>query len=141
MGAGMLGRNEGGGEGAELGERGGVAVAGKKASENASNIAIEGGGGDLEGDAGDGAGGVGADAGKFLEEMRVGGQLAAGKADDGLGESVEETSAAIVAQALPVAQDNGEGCAGEGRPVRKAAEPPMVVGQDGGDTGLLAHEF
>ena len=54
---------------------------------------------------------------------------------------MEKTSAAVVSQAFPHPQDPGGGGAGELGPSRKKLHPALVVGNDGGDPGLLAHEF
>ena len=81
------------------------------------------------------------DSGKESEFVRIGGKLTVREQENGFRKRVEKAGAAVVAEALPFAQDGGLGGAGEGCPVREAAEPSTVVGKNGGDTRLLAHKL
>jgi hypothetical protein len=54
---------------------------------------------------------------------------------------VEEAGSTIVAEALPMAENSGLGGTGESGPRGESAQPAMVVGDNGGNTGLLAHEL
>ena len=141
MGAGVLLGDEGRGGGTELGQGGGFVPAGEESTQNAGDVSVEGGCGDMESDTGDGAGGVGSDAGELLEFLGVGRKLAGGEAEDGFGERMKITSPTIVAEPLPVAENEGLGGASEGGPGGEATKPTVVVGKNGGDAGLLAHEF
>ena len=40
-----------------------------------------------------------------------------------------------------MAENSGLGGTGESGPGRESAQPAMIVGDNGGDTGLLAHEL
>ena len=73
--------------------------------------------------------------------MRIGGKLTVREQENGFRKRVEKAGAAVVAEALPFAQDGGLGGAGEEAPVREAAKPSTVVGKNGGDTRLLAHKL
>ncbi len=141
MGAGILLGDEGRGGGTELRQGGGFVPAGEESTQNAGDVTVEGGCGDMESDTGDGAGGVGSDAGELLEFLGVGRKLAGGEAEDGFGERMKITSPTIVAEPLPVAENEGLGGASEGGPGGEATKPTVVVGKNGGDAGLLAHEF
>ena len=81
------------------------------------------------------------DSGEESKFVGIGGKLTTGQQEDGLCEGVKKAGATVVAEALPFAQDGGFGGAGEGCPVREAAEPSTVVGKYGGDTRLLAHKL
>ena len=81
------------------------------------------------------------DPGKESKFVGIGGKLTTGEQEDGLSEGLKEAGATVVAKALPFAQDGGLGGAGEGAPVREAAEPSTVVGKNGGDARLLAHKL
>ena len=54
---------------------------------------------------------------------------------------MEEAGSTIVAEAFPMAENSGLGGSGESGPGGESAQPAMIVGDDGGDTGLLAHEL
>ena len=81
------------------------------------------------------------DSGEESKFVGIGGKLTMGEQEDGFSEGVEEAGAAVVAEALPFAQDGGLGGTCEGAPVWEAAEPSAVVGKNGGDTRLLAHKL
>ncbi len=141
MGAGTLLGDKGSGGATELRKGGGLAPAGEESAQDAGDVSVEGGCGDMESDTGDGAGGVGTDAGELLEFLGVGRELASGEAEDGFGERMKITSPTVVAEPLPVAENEGLGGASEGGPGGEATKPAVVVGKNGGDAGLLAHEF
>ena len=54
---------------------------------------------------------------------------------------MEEAGSTIVAEAFPMAENSGLGGTSESGPRGESAQPAMVVGDNGGDTGLLAHEL
>ena len=81
------------------------------------------------------------DPGKESKFVGIGGKLTVREQENGFRKRVEKAGAAVVAKALPFAQDGGLGGAGEGAPVREAAEPSAVVGKNGGDARLLAHKL
>ena len=54
---------------------------------------------------------------------------------------MEEAGSTIVAKAFPMAEDSGLGGPSESGPRGESAQPAMVVGDDGGNAGLLAHEL
>ncbi len=54
---------------------------------------------------------------------------------------MEEAGSTIVAEPFPMAENSGLGGTGESGPRGESAQPAMVVGDDGGDAGLLAHEL
>ena len=120
MGAGVLLGDEGRSRGMKLGQGGGSVAAGEESTQNAGDVSVEGGCGDMESDTGDGAGGVGPDAGELLEFLGVGRELASGEAEDGFGERMKITSPTVVAEPLPVAENEGLGGASEGGPGGKS---------------------
>jgi hypothetical protein len=71
-------RDEAAGKGAQGRQLGSSAGLGGKTAENASDIAVESGSGVTKSDAGNGPGGVVADARKFLQGAGIGRQLPSG---------------------------------------------------------------
>jgi len=63
------------------------------------------------------------------------------EADDFLCGTVEIARAGVVAEAGPGFEDGGFGRSGEGANGGKSGEETLVVGEDGGDAGLLEHDF
>ncbi len=118
------------------GDVGGV---GQEAAEDAHDVAIENGVGLIEGDAGDGGGGVFADAGKV--EKGVVGLWKNACLGDGLGGFLKIARAVIVAESGPVREQIGFGGGGERFDGREAIEKAFEVRDDGGDAGLLEHNF
>lgn len=47
----------------------------------------------------------------------------------------------IVAETFPMPENSGLGGTGESGPRGESAQPAMIVGDDSGDAGLLAHEL
>lgn len=141
--AGMGGVEEGLGEGPEgRGGGGGIAVEGgigEEAGKEADDVAVDHSDGEAAGDAADGGGGVGADSGQAGPVFRSDGGGGAG--GEGLGEGVEEAGAAVIAEALPGFEDFLRRGGGEGGKVGEALHPAGEVGENGGDLGLLKHEF
>lgn len=120
---------------------GDVSTVVEEACEDAFDVAIDGGGGLVEGNGGDGSGGVGTDAGKRLQGFEVVGEFLGGKCDDGLGKAMEEFGATVVAESFPLFEDGGFVGLGEGLPGGEAGEPTLEVGDHGGDLSLLEHEL
>ena len=117
VGGGIAGVEEGVGEGLELGAglgAGDVVLEGEEAGEDAHDVAVEDGERNAEGDAADGGGGVGADAGEREEFLVGAGHF--GARVDGFGEGMEVAGAAVVAEAFPGFEDGGFGRGGEGGP-------------------------
>ncbi len=114
-------------------------VIAEEAGEDTDNVAVHDGGGGAEGDAGDGGGGVGADAGEREPGFRR--ARRSGERGEGAGEGVQETGAAVIAQAFPSAENSGFGGGGEGGEAGELLEPAGEVGQHGFDLRLLEHEF
>ena len=81
------------------------------------------------------------DPGKESKFVGIGGKLTVREQENGFRKRVEKAGAAVVAKALPFAQDGGLGGTCEGAPAREAAEPSAVVGKNGGDARLLAHKL
>ena len=120
MGAGVLLGDKGSGGATELSKGGGLVPAGEESTQDAGDVSVEGGCGNMESDTGDGAGGVGADSRQLFQSFGVGWKLATGKAENGFGQSVKATSPTIVTEPLPVAENVGLGGAGEGGPGGKS---------------------
>jgi hypothetical protein len=113
----------------------------EEATENPSDISIESRCRNSKGDTGDGSGRVVANPRKFLKFHRIGREMAVGAAEYGFGQFVEKACPTIVAEAFPMAEDGGPGCAGQRGPIREAFEPTIVIRKNRGDTGLLGHEL
>ncbi|MEY2599668.1 MAG: hypothetical protein RLZZ142_1927, partial [Verrucomicrobiota bacterium] len=113
----------------------------REAGEDAGDVGVDGGGGKVECEGGDGSGGVGADSREGGEVFGVLGEAALEAFEDGLGGAVEVARAGVVAQALPEGEDVLLGGACEGFEGGKALHPAGEEGQDGGDLGLLEHEL
>lgn len=140
--AGVARIEEGSGDFLEAGAGGGrLDVRGivRKAGEDAGDIAVEGGVGELKGDAGDGGGSVVTDAGEFVDLVVSGWKSAT--FDDGLGGSPEVAGAGIVAEAGPGGKDFRLGGAGEVGRGGVAAEEALVIRDDGLDASLLEHDL
>lgn len=67
--------------------------------------------------------------------------MAVGKTENGFRQGVKEARSAIVAEAFPELENGVAWGASKGGPGGKATKPAVVVGEDGGDTGLLGHEL
>jgi hypothetical protein len=120
VGAGVLLGDKGSGGATELRKGGGLVPAGEESTQDAGDVSVEGGCGNMESDTGDGAGGVGADSRQLFQSFGVGWKLATGKAENGFGQSVKATSPTIVTEPLPVAENEGLGGASEGGPGGKS---------------------
>ena len=120
---------------------GGVAVAGEDAAENAFDVAVEDGFAAVEGEGGDGGGGAAADAAEGFEGSAAVGKRAAVFCDDLFGGFVQVAGAAVIAQALPEGEHLVFGGGGEGGDGGEGGEKARVVFGDGGDLGLLQHDF
>ena len=111
------------------------------AEEYALDVAVDYGDVFAEGDAGDGGGGVVADAGEGAEFVRGFGELAAELADHELCGAVEHARAAVVAEAAPESEDGVFRRFGEGFECGEAEEEFFVALGYGGDARLLQHDF
>jgi hypothetical protein len=144
--AGVVGVEEGCGEGVDMAEEIGLVGGGGRADagealEDALDVAVDDGDGFIVSDGGDGGGGVEADAGEGAELGGGGGDVAGEFADDVLGGGVEEAGAAVVAEAAPEGEDLGFGCGCESMDGGEGGEEVEVFGEDGGDAGLLEHDL
>ena len=117
----------------------GVSRQGEEAREHAHDVAVEDGGGVIEGDGDDGAGRVAADAGQGEPAFEVGGQGSVARLDDLTRGRVEVPGATVVAKALPELEDLVRRRMGEGPDVRELGHPASPVGNDGRDLRLLEH--
>ena len=126
---------------AESRKVGHFAVAGGEAAEHPGHVPVKSGSGSAKGNAGDGAGGVVADAGKFSEGIGIGGKVPARQPDHRTSQGVEKAGSAVVSQAFPHPEDPGGGGTGQLGPPGEKFHPSLVVGDDRGNPGLLTHEF
>ena len=110
-----------------------------EAGEDANDVSVNNGGGEILCDGGDGGGGVGADAGEGLPFVGALGCLR--EPDECLGEFVEIAGAAVVAEAFPVFKDGFGGGMGKGFEVREELHPALEIRQHGFNLGLLEHEL
>ena len=144
--AGQGGMEEGGGEGVDgAGEGGLVGGVGRaeagEALDDALDVAVYDGDGLVVSDGGNGGGGVEPDAGEGAEACGGGGKDAGVVLGDGLGGGVHHAGATVVAEAAPEGEDGGLGRGGEGVDGGEGGEEGLVFVEDGGDAGLLEHDF
>ena len=118
-----------------------VAANGAETGENASDVAVEDSERSAVGDAENGGSGVAADAGEsergFLRSRKFTGV----EADDFFCCAMEIARAGVIAEAGPGFEDGRFGSASESADGGKSGEETLVVGEDGGDAGLLEHDF
>ncbi len=144
VGGDAVGRRAGVGEGPEASQGVGladVAFDAEVASDDAPGVAIEDGMslGAREGE--DGAGGRATDAGEGLQGLDVLGDDAGMALDDELGGSMEVAGSGVIAEAGPEVEYLIEVGGGEGVDGRETRHKTFVVRHDGGDLGLLEHDF
>lgn len=144
LGFGAATREKGVGDGPEVACGGGLIDGGsdgEKPGEDADDVAVDEWGALPEGDGGDGACAVGADAGECEQVVGVVGDGSVVVVDDGDGGGVEIAGAAVVAEALPEVEDVlfiGAGEVGDGGIfLGKSVE----VIDHSGDLRLLEHGF
>ncbi len=112
---------------------------GGEAAEDAHGVAVENGVREIEGDAGHGRCGVGADAGQSANFFISGREQAAG--GDVLRGAMQVSRARVVAEAGPEGEDIFHRRGGERFDGREAGEEAFIVRDDGGGAGLLEHDF
>ena len=113
----------------------------EKASQEAHDIAIENRARLMEGDAGNRAGGVAADAGKREDVIEVLGKPAVVLRDDLLRGSLKIADPLVIAESFPELVQFGFGRAGESLDRRECLHPASPVRQDGFDLRLLEHDL
>ncbi len=122
--------------GAGAGEIGGV-----NAAKNALDVAVDDSDRLGESDAGNGRGGVTADPGKFEEGCGGLRELGVAVGGEFAGTTVQHAGAAVIAEAAPGGEDVIFGGCGEVFDAGESTEEDSVVLEDGGDAGLLKHDF
>ena len=90
-------------KGLELGMGRGAAFFRIDATQHTGHVSVEGGHGDLKGDACDGSSCIFTDSWKLEQEIWVGGELMIGKSNNGFSQGVEVTCATVVPKTFPVA--------------------------------------
>ncbi len=113
----------------------------EQAREDAGDVRVDGGDGQIEGEAGDGSDGVASHAGESRDGGGVGGELAAVFGDNLFRGGVEIARARVVAESLPHAEHLGFRGGGEFGKIGEAREPLFVKRDDGRDLRLLEHDF
>ena len=135
-------RGQAGGEAGEFGlgggKRGFDAV---ETGDDTLDIAVDHGGGLVEGDGRDGAGGIGADAGQGQEGFAGGWELPAMVRDDGAGAFQKVAGTGVVAKTGPFAHHLGVLGGGQGADGRPAGGEAVEVVLHRGDGGLLQHHL
>lgn len=111
--------------------------------EHSGHVSIDDGLGQVEGEAGDGSGGVGADAGEDADQFGISRHDAAVMRHDFLSELLKVPGSPIVAESFPGFQNGGLWGGGERGEVGEALKPAGVVAafQHRRDLGLLEHDF
>src|SRR5207244_12932357 len=95
----------------------------------------------IESEAADGVRGVFPDSWKLLHLLDRSRETSAVSIHDGLCGGVQISRAHVIAEALPCAQHIVFGSASQCSKIREAAEPFIVIRNDGGDLSLLEHEL
>jgi len=143
---GMVGVDKGLGEVVDFATNGGfggrvVRVPSTDPAQNAFDIAVHNRDGFIVGDAGDGGGGVGADAGKFQERGCRGGYSAGVVGNYGLGGLVEHAGPTVVSKTAPESENILLVGLGKRLDGWEALEEGSVALDDHGYPGLLEHDF
>lgn len=114
---------------------------GKKAGEDANDVAVQNRRGLVEGDAANRAGGVAANSGQrenfvvgFRKSPVVHGHYFPGG-------FVHIAHAGVIAQSFPKLMDLFGSCPGQGLDGWQSLHPALPIGDDGFDLGLLEHDF
>jgi hypothetical protein len=118
-----------------------IAGHGGEAREHSLDVSVEDGLAQVEGDRGDGARGVVADARDLLERSDVRGQRARVLAQDVLGARVQHARAAVVPEARPEREDVGLGGFSERSDAVEPREKSLKIRDHGLDPRLLQHDF
>lgn len=115
----------------------------EEAGEDAGDVAIDEGGGLVEGEAAESAGGVGADAGEGGEGLGILRETSVEVFDDGAGRFLEVADAVVISESFPGAEDFFFGGGGDFVDVGEGGEEffESLVGDDRGDGGLLKHDL
>jgi len=113
----------------------------EEAGEDASDVCFDDRDRLVEGEGGNGVRGVSANSGERLNRRKVFRENAGVLLhyDDGSG--LQISSAGVVAESLPGVKDVVFGSGGEGGEIREAAEPFIVIRNDGRNLSLLKHEL
>ena len=111
------------------------------AGEDADDVAVENGLRFVEGDAGNGAGGVTPDAGKGEDVVIVARKFAVMAGDNFPRGFLQVADAGVIAEAFPEFVDFFGASLGEGWDRGQFAHPALPIGDDGLDLGLLEHDF
>ncbi len=105
------------------------------------NVCVDGGFGEVECEACDGASGVGADAWQGSDGGCIGGKLAVVPRNNFLCSAMEVPCPGVVTEAFPCTQDIRFGGCCERFEGWESLDPPLKVGNDGDDLRLLEHEL
>lgn len=109
--------------------------------EHSEDVAVDGWRRVVEGDAADGAGGVGADAGQGEELDWIGRDAAVEAAEDFGGGAVKVAGAGVIAEAFPELEHLVGLCARQGANGGESLHPAYPIRDDGLDSGLLEHDL
>ena len=111
------------------------------AGDDPFHVGVDAGHGQVEGDAGDGGRGVGADTGQGADGFGIGREDAAVFLHDQTGGGQQVAGTGIVAQALPGVQHLLLGGGGQGVQVGEALHPAQKVADAALHLGLLEHDL
>ncbi len=118
-----------------------IAIVIEQPGEDAPHIAIDGGGRFSEGDAGDGRGAIGADAGQGEQLVILAWDGAAMLPLDEAGRPLEVARARVIAEAFPLFEDGIQRRVGEGGERREGGEEALVIAQHRRHARLHQHHF
>src|ERR1700744_1678050 len=116
-------------------------IAAVDALQDAFYVAIDDRGGTAEGEAGDGSGGVAADAGQLLQGFGRFGKATVVVVDDFPRTAMQHARAPVIAEAAPAGEDGVFGCSCERGKVGEAVEEFSVVIENGSYACLLKHDL
>jgi hypothetical protein len=119
----------------------GIAGEGEDPGQDAHHISVKDRSGLIEGDAADGAGGVTSNARKLENLGVILWEYSLEPILDEARGGLEVPDAAVIAQAGPELEQEGEGCLRQVGDGGQASDPAFVIGNGGIDLGLLEHDF
>jgi hypothetical protein len=117
------------------------AVKGKQARQNASSIGFDNRNCLIKGERRDGIGRVTTDTGQFTDCREIARKSASMAILHGFRNRMQVASSRVIAKALPRVEDVTFRSRGQGSEIREAAEPLIVIRDNGGNLSLLEHEL
>ena len=113
----------------------------KQARQNASSIGFDNRNWLIKGERGNGIGRITPDTGQFTDCREIARKFASMAMLDGFRNRMQVASSRVIAEALPRVQDFTFRSPGQGGEIWEAAEPLIIIRDNGGNLSLLEHEL